>query len=78
MINELNRICRKVNNRLGVSVKLPEPKKNTLKAASTVNFVMGAGFVVTSVIFTSKWCAIIGGLGIISGIIQRHEVKVAK
>lgn len=78
MVNELNWIFRKVNDKFGVSIKLPEPKKNTLKAASTVNFVVGAGLVVASVIFTNKWCAVIGGLGIIGGIIQRHEGKAAK
>lgn len=78
MIRELNRKCQKVNDDFGVSIKLPEPKKNTLKATSALNFVVGAGFVAASVIFTKKWCAVLGGLGIISSIVQRHEANIAK
>ncbi|GEM_PF-2726694 len=75
MIKELNWTFEKVNDAFGVSIKLPEPKKNTLKATSVLNFVVGAGLVAASVIFTKKWCAVIGGLGIISSIVQRHEAK---
>lgn len=33
MIKELNKACKKVNDNLGVSIELPELRKNTLKAA---------------------------------------------
>lgn len=78
MIKELNRTCEKVNNAFGVSIKLPEPKKNTLKAFSTLNFVVGVGLVASSVLLSNKWCALIGVLSIVSGIVQRHESKIIK
>lgn len=75
MIKEVNQTCEKFNDTLGISVKLPEPKKGALKGTSVLNFVVGAGLVVASVIFTQKWCAVVGGLSIISSIILRHEAK---
>ncbi|MGG3506160.1 hypothetical protein ABES58_11810 [Paenibacillus lautus] len=78
MVNEINRIVGKVNDTLGVSMTPPEPKKNTLNVASAVNLVVGAGFIVAGVILMNIWCAVIGGLGIISGIIQSHKVKATK
>lgn len=78
MIKELNKACKKVNDNLGVSIELPEPRKNTLKAAGVLNFVVGTGFIATGIILSSKWCVAIGSLGIVSSIVQRHEAKIAK
>lgn len=78
MIKELNKACKKVNDNLGVSIELPELRKNTLKAAGVMNFVVGTGFIATGIILSSKWCVAIGSLGIVSSIVQRHEAKIAK
>lgn len=78
MIKELNQTCKKVNDALGVSVKLPEPRKGTLKATSTLNWVVGTGLVAAGIVCSSKWCIAIGGLGIVSSFVQRHEAKNAK
>lgn len=78
MFKELNQTCKKVNDALGVSVKLPEPRKSTLKATATLNGVVGTGLVVTGLVCSSKWCLAIGGLGIVSSIVQRHESKSVK
>lgn len=75
MIKELNQTCKKVNDAFGISMKLPEPKKNTLKAASALNLIVGTGLVFVGVIFSEKWCSVIGGVGIISGIVMKHESK---
>jgi len=37
------------------------------------NFVVGTGLVAAGVVFPSKWCAVLGILGIISSVILRHE-----
>ena len=37
------------------------------------NFVVGTGLVTAGVVFPSKWCAVLGVLGIISSVILRHE-----
>ena len=78
MIKELNQTCKKVNDILGVSVKLPEPRKGTLKVTAILNCVVGTGLVVAGIVCSSKWCIAIGGIGIVSSIVQRHESKVAK
>ena len=73
MVKEVNHACEKLNEKLGISVSLPNPKKKTLKAASVCNFAVGAGLVVAGIVFPSKWCAVLGVLGIISSVILRHE-----
>lgn len=78
MIKELNKACKKVSEILGVSIELPKTRKNTLKVAGILNFVVGTGFVATGIILSSKWCVAVGGLGIVSSIVQRHEAKIAK
>lgn len=75
MIKKLNQTCQKFNDALGISIKLPEPKKGTLKAASTYSFVVGTGLVAASIIFEQKWCAAAGGLSIVNSIVLRREVK---
>jgi hypothetical protein len=75
MIKEVNQTCKRFNYTLGISVKLPEPKKDALKGTSVLNFVVGAGLVAASVIFAQKWCAVIGGLSIASSLVLRHEAK---
>ena len=73
MIKEVNHICDKLNEKLGVSVLLPNPKKKTLKKTSVCNFVVGAGLVAAGVVFSSKWCAVLGGIGIVSSVVLRQE-----
>lgn len=75
MIKELNQTFKKVNDFMGVDIKLPPPKKNMLKSTSALNLVVGAGLLATSILFSNKWCGILGGLSVISGIIQKHESK---
>lgn len=78
MIKGLNQICKKVNGILGVPIELSEPRRNALKIAGVLNFVVGTGLVATGIILSSKWCVAVGGLGIVSSIAQRHEAKIAK
>ncbi len=77
MIKEVNQACEKLNNTLGISVELPNPKKNTLKKASICNFMIGAGLVAAGIIFPSKSCAVLGGIGILSSIVLRREQNKA-
>ena len=73
MIKEVNHTCEKLNEKLGISVPLPTPEKKTLQAASMYNFVVGTGLVAAGVVFSSKWCAVLGGAGIISSVVLRRE-----
>lgn len=73
MIKEVNHACGKLNEKLGISVTLPNPKKETLKAASVCNFVVGAGLTAAGAVFSSKWCAVLGGLVIVSSVVLRRE-----
>lgn len=77
MIKEVNQACEKLNDTLGISVELPNPKKNTLKKASICNFMIGAGLVAAGIIFPSKSCAVLGGIGILSSIVLRREQNKA-
>ncbi len=77
MIKEVNRACEKLNDTLGISVELPNPKKNTLKRASVCNFIVGAGLVAAGIVFPSKSCAVLGGIGILSSIVLRREQNKA-
>ena len=51
MVKEVNHACEKLNEKLGISVSLPNLKKKTLKAASVCNFAVGVGLVVAGVVF---------------------------
>ena len=73
MIKELNHVFGKLNETLGISVPLPNPGKKTLKTASLCHFVVGAGLATTGIVFSSKRCAMLGGLGIINSVVLRLE-----
>ncbi|NBJ93272.1 hypothetical protein [Parablautia muri] len=73
MIKEINHTCGKLNEKLGISIPLPNPGKETLKTTSVCHFVVGAGLVAAGVVFSSKWCAVLGGIGIISSIVLHQE-----
>ncbi|MCI9455601.1 MAG: hypothetical protein HFE44_01310 [Oscillospiraceae bacterium] len=73
MIKEVNRACEKMNEALGVSVKLPNPGKRSLNAAGICNFVVGTGLTAAGIVFSSKWCTVLGGIGILSSFILHRE-----
>lgn len=73
MIKEVNQACEKLNKTLGIAVTLPNPSSKALKTAMVCNLVIGAGLVTTGMIFSSKWCAALGGIGIISSVVLRKE-----
>ena len=75
MIKELNKACEKVNRIFGVSVKLPNPKKKTLKAAALYNFIVGACLVAVGVVLRIKSCALLGGVSVISSVVLRKESR---
>ena len=74
MIKEVNQACEKLNQTLGISVSLPDPKKKTLKTAAVCNLIVGAGLVAAGILFPSKPCAALGGIGIISSAVLRREL----
>lgn len=73
MIKEVNQICGKLNEALGLSVSLPNPGKKALKSAAFCNFIAGAGLMAAGAAFSSKWCVALGGLGIAGSIILGKE-----
>ncbi len=73
MIKELNHTFGKLNEKLGISVPLPNPGRETLKAASLCHFIVGAGLAAAGVMFSSKQCAVLGGLGIINSVVLHLE-----
>ena len=75
MIKEVNRACEKLNNTLGISVALPNPKKKAVKTAAVCNFIVGAGLVAAGILFPSKSCALLGGISVISSVVLRKESK---
>lgn len=75
MIKELNQACEKVNHIFGVSVKLPNPKKKTLKAAAVYNFIIGVGLVVAGIVLRVRSCALLGAVSVISSAVLRKESR---
>lgn len=75
MIKEVNQACEKLNGRLGISVELPNPKKNALKTAAACNLVVGAGLVAAGILLDLKSCALLGGISVISSVVLRKESK---
>lgn len=75
MIKEINQACETLNNLLGISVTLPAPNKKALKRAAVCNLVAGACLAAAGIIYTSKSCAVLGGIGVISSIVLGREAK---
>ena len=75
MIKEVNRACEKLNDTLGISVELPNPKKKALKTAAVCNLIVGAGLMAAGILFPSKSCALLGGIGVICSVVLRKESK---
>lgn len=75
MIKEVNQACEKLNHTLGVSVKLPNPKKKMLKVAAVYNFMIGAALVAAGVVLRIKSCALLGSISVISSVVLRKESK---
>lgn len=73
MIKEVNQACKKLNDKLGISVTLPNPSKKEMKTAKTRNLAVGAGLLTAGIIFSSKCCAVLGGIGVISSIVLQKE-----
>ena len=73
MIKEVNQVCGKLNETLGISVNLPNPGKKVVKSAALCNLIAGAGLISAGAVFSSKWCVALGGLGIVGSIILRKE-----
>lgn len=73
MIKQLNHTFGKLNKKLGISVPLPNPRKETLNTASLCHFIVGAGLTAAGIVFSSKRCATLGGLGIINSVVLRLE-----
>ena len=78
MIKEVNQACEKLNDTLGISVKLPNPKKKTLRAAAVYNFIVGVGLLAAGIVLHIKSCALLGGVGVIGSVILRKESKNKK
>lgn len=73
MIKEMNEACGRLNKALGVSVTLPELGEKELKAAAARNFAIGAALTAAGVVFSSKWCVVLGGAGMAGGVMLRRE-----
>lgn len=75
MIEEMNATCKKLNDLVGVNVKLPNPSKRTLQASAVVNCTMGVGLILFGSLSSQKWTAILGGLSIVGSVISSGEAK---
>lgn len=73
MLKEVHQACEKLNNRLGISVPLPTPGKNALRTASVCHFAVGAALITVGAASSSKLWAVLGSIGIISGVVLRQE-----
>ena len=75
MIKEVNRACEKLNDTLGISVELPNPKKKALKTAAVCNLIVGAGLVAAGILFPSKSCALLGVISVINSAVLGKESR---
>lgn len=51
MIKEVNQVCGKLNEVLGISVRLPNPGKKAVKSAAVCNLIAGAGLIAAGAVF---------------------------
>ncbi|ACQ54115.1 hypothetical protein WBZ18_11685 [Clostridium botulinum] len=75
MIEKMNATFKKINDLVGVNVKLPNPSKHTLRASAVVNRTMGVGLILFGALSSQKWTAVLGGLSIVGSVISSEEAK---
>ena len=51
MIKEVNQACKRLNEKLGISVTLPNPGKKALRNAAACNLIAGASLIAAGVLF---------------------------
>ena len=68
----------KMNKVLGLSVALPEPDEKELKASAVRGLAVGAALTAAGIVFSSKWCVVLGGAGIAGGAVQWWESEAGK
>lgn len=73
MIKKVNETCEKMNKKLGVPISLPNPSKKTLKNCFACNLFVGVDLIMVGIVIKSKWCIILGAIGVISGGILLKE-----
>ena len=73
MIKEVNQACKRLNEKLGISVTLPNPGKKALRNAAACNLIAGASLIAAWVLLPSRCCAVLGGIGLVSSAVLRNE-----
>ncbi|WP_314066741.1 hypothetical protein [uncultured Vagococcus sp.] len=75
MIDEMNKKIRRINENIGVEVKLPDTTKPKLECYSMINLGIGTGFLLLGVATEMKGYLLIGSLALASGLFMRREAK---
>ena len=73
MLKEIHQTCERLNQKLGISIPLPEPGAKALRAAAACHLAVGAGLLAIGLAAASKWCAALGCAALVSGAVMRRE-----
>lgn len=76
-IKDINKVCKKMNRALGISIALPEPDEKALRASAVRGLAVGAALAAAGMVFSSKWCMAMGAVGIAGGAVQWWESGVS-
>lgn len=75
MIDELNQKINRINQKIGVDVKLPETTKAKLTTYSLINGVAGTSLLAVGLVTGTKGTLVLGGLALASSLLMAYEAK---
>lgn len=69
MIGKMNGTFKKINDLVGMNIKLLNLSKRTLRASAIVNCTIGVGLILFGILSSQKWITVLGGLSIVGSVI---------
>ncbi|MGO5066727.1 MULTISPECIES: hypothetical protein [unclassified Clostridium] len=75
MIGKMNGTFKKINDLVGMNIKLLNISKRTLRASAIVNCTIGVGLILFGTLSSQKWTIALGGLNIEGSVISSEEAK---
>lgn len=77
--NTMDEKCERVNNFMGVSIKLSNPSKHASKVSVATNGLIGSTLILFGVLSSHKWTILLGALGLLNSLsLLDHQDKKKK
>ncbi|MFD1899083.1 hypothetical protein [Enterococcus termitis] len=75
MINEMSRKINKINQKIGVNVRVPELSKKNMENSAVTNLIAGGAIATVGVLLERKELLLLGGLGLLGSLVLSIEAQ---